>query len=76
MMAEQASLLYFRTICALRMFVYICESMEHRTMEILEGQKHAQCVSVALLKKVEFLILLKDILPWRLITPEHRVGIL
>lgn len=51
----------FRSICATRMNVCICESMGHRTMKILEGQKHTECVSVVLLKKVEFLILLKDL---------------
>lgn len=45
----------------MRMNVCLCESMGHRTIKILKGQKYAQCMSVVLLKKVESLILLKDL---------------
>lgn len=52
---------FFRSVCAMRINVHICETVGHRTMKILEGQDHTHCLSTVTLKKVKSLILLKDL---------------
>lgn len=52
---------FFRSVCAMKINVHICETVGHRTMKILERQDHTQCLSTVTLKKVKSLILLKDL---------------